>query len=65
MKQPDKCPNEIYEIMKQCWDMDPEQRPKFKEITKKILELSKYEPDPETPQESFQKSQNEYEYTLE
>jgi len=36
MKQPENCPNEIYGIMFDCWNMDPDQRPTCKEIFQKL-----------------------------
>ncbi|VDO66826.1 unnamed protein product [Heligmosomoides polygyrus] len=30
--QPEKCPDEVYNIMKKCWDADPNNRPVFAEI---------------------------------
>ncbi|XP_078383581.1 uncharacterized protein LOC144666103 isoform X2 [Oculina patagonica] len=32
LKQPDGCPDEIYEIMMSCWRPDPSLRPKFSEL---------------------------------
>ncbi|KAH7703520.1 Protein F09A5.2 [Aphelenchoides avenae] len=32
MEKPEHCPNEIYEIMTQCWHMDPQKRPLFEHI---------------------------------
>ena len=29
MDPPDGCPNEIYQIMRDCWAADPDQRPNF------------------------------------
>nr|CDJ80465.1 Tyrosine protein kinase domain containing protein [Haemonchus contortus] len=30
--QPEKCPNEIFKLMKRCWQADPNDRPTFAEI---------------------------------
>ncbi|VDO84728.1 unnamed protein product [Heligmosomoides polygyrus] len=30
--QPEKCPDEVYNIMKKCWDADPNNRPVFAEV---------------------------------
>jgi hypothetical protein len=32
LSQPQKCPDEIYELMKQCWKMDPNDRPDFSQV---------------------------------
>ncbi|XP_066022960.1 muscle, skeletal receptor tyrosine protein kinase isoform X1 [Pocillopora verrucosa] len=32
LAKPDGCPNEIYEIMKSCWDLDPMKRPSFVDL---------------------------------
>lgn len=36
MDPPDKCPPEIYDIMKQAWDIKPELRPTFNQVLKKL-----------------------------
>ncbi|RWS13873.1 Tyrosine-protein kinase CSK-like protein [Dinothrombium tinctorium] len=36
MEAPDGCPSEIYEIMRQAWDLDPEARPSFAVVLKKL-----------------------------
>ncbi|NWQ60748.1 LCK kinase, partial [Neopipo cinnamomea] len=37
MPQPDNCPAELYELMRQCWKESPEERPTF-EYMKSVLE---------------------------
>ncbi|NXY11667.1 LCK kinase, partial [Pteruthius melanotis] len=37
MPQPDNCPAELYELMRQCWKETPEERPTF-EFMKSVLE---------------------------
>lgn len=37
MPQPDNCPQELYELMMQCWKERPEERPTF-EYMKSVLE---------------------------
>ena len=32
LRRPDNCPEEIYKIMKECWEMDPADRPAFSEL---------------------------------
>ena len=39
MEAPEGCSSEIYEIMKQSWDLDPEKRPTFALILKKLEHL--------------------------
>lgn len=36
MAQPDYCPDNIYELMKQCWLEDPNERIEFSEISKQL-----------------------------
>lgn len=39
MDRPEKCPKVIYEIMSECWHIDPDKRPTFDEIYNRIYEL--------------------------
>ncbi|KAL7074205.1 hypothetical protein ACQ4LE_006480 [Meloidogyne hapla] len=39
LKQPEYCPQQIYEIMKMCWYNEPEQRPKFTHLRKMLLDI--------------------------
>lgn len=39
MDRPEKCPKCIYDIMTECWHIDPDKRPTFDEIYQKIYEL--------------------------
>ncbi|KAF4532664.1 hypothetical protein B566_EDAN002899 [Ephemera danica] len=39
MEAPEGCPPEVYEIMKQAWDLQPEKRPTFKEVKGKMAHL--------------------------
>ncbi|KAI1301864.1 Tyrosine-protein kinase CSK [Halotydeus destructor] len=39
MEAPEGCPSEIYEIMKQAWDLDVEKRPAFAVVLKKLEHL--------------------------
>ena len=32
-------PDELYELMLQCWNQDPKERPSFSEILKKLNEI--------------------------
>ncbi|XP_053598709.1 tyrosine-protein kinase CSK [Microplitis demolitor] len=46
MEPPDGCPSEVYDIMKQAWDLQPEKRPTFHDIKVKLgflkAEYTKY-----------------------
>ena len=45
MEKPENCPNEIYELMLKCWEVNPKDRPTFDEIVDKISEINeKYNP---------------------
>ncbi|XP_024945239.1 tyrosine-protein kinase CSK isoform X2 [Cephus cinctus] len=39
MEPPDGCPPEVYDIMRQAWDLQPEKRPTFHEIKAKLGQL--------------------------
>jgi len=44
LPKPERCPNELYNLMRQCWSPLPDDRPKFPEIfsiTTQILEREK------------------------
>lgn len=32
LSRPEGCPNEIYDLMKSCWNLDPEKRPPFADL---------------------------------
>ena len=34
MDPPDNCPEEVYDIMCSCWNMDPDSRPCFVDLSK-------------------------------
>ncbi|CAH1407086.1 unnamed protein product [Nezara viridula] len=39
MEAPEGCPPEVYEIMRQAWDLHPDKRPSFREIKVKLVQL--------------------------
>lgn len=39
MEAPEGCPPEIYEMMRQSWDLNPMRRPTFHELKSKLLHL--------------------------
>ena len=47
MPAPDNCPNEIYQIMLQCWNNDPQKRPTFQQLYEEIQKLSNNNTEPQ------------------
>jgi hypothetical protein len=45
LTQPPKCPENIYAIMLDCWNQDPQKRPSFKEILIRLKEIDREIPD--------------------
>ncbi|XP_031563843.1 fibroblast growth factor receptor-like [Actinia tenebrosa] len=41
LEKPEECSNEVCQIMMDCWQKDPSKRPKFTDLTKRILLLLK------------------------
>jgi c-src tyrosine kinase len=39
MEAPEGCPTEIYDMMKQTWDLNPSKRPNFHELSAKLIHL--------------------------
>lgn len=39
MEAPEGCPPEVYEMMRQAWDLNPSKRPTFSELKTKLLQL--------------------------
>ncbi|XP_073985635.1 C-terminal Src kinase [Rhodnius prolixus] len=39
MEAPEGCPPEVYEIMRQAWDLKPDKRPNFKDVKLKLIHL--------------------------
>lgn len=62
LPRPKNCPEKVYETMKRCWDLEPENRPSFVELTSIFLELYETEKTtiPETERFSFETSPNIY-----
>lgn len=36
LHRPDNCTNELYDIMMQCWHENPDERPDFKNLVKRL-----------------------------
>ncbi|XP_043933126.1 tyrosine-protein kinase CSK [Protopterus annectens] len=41
MESPDGCPAPVYEVMKRCWHLDPNQRPSFKQLLEYLQQIKK------------------------
>ena len=41
MTQPEVCPDEMYDLMKQCWNQNVEERPEFNDLTQIIEKVLK------------------------
>ncbi|PSN52880.1 hypothetical protein C0J52_02999 [Blattella germanica] len=39
MEAPEGCPPEVYEIMRQAWDLQPDKRPSFRDVKGKLGQL--------------------------
>jgi len=39
MKKPELCSDEVYDLMKKCWNADPRYRPDFLTLRRKLEEL--------------------------
>ncbi|XP_067948281.1 uncharacterized protein [Watersipora subatra] len=44
IEKPDICPSIIYEMMRECWDAEPENRPSFPDMSARLDKLLKGEP---------------------
>lgn len=38
---PEQCPEEVYRLMKRCWDYDPHKRPTFSTIHQDLITIRK------------------------
>ena len=36
LPSPESCPSEVYALMQECWDADPDARPSFSQIAAKF-----------------------------
>ncbi|XP_057693775.1 tyrosine-protein kinase CSK-like [Corythoichthys intestinalis] len=39
MPTPDGCPTEVYDVMKSCWQLDPDFRPTFESLKQSLLQI--------------------------
>lgn len=39
MECPDGCPQRVYNVMRDCWEIDPKHRPSFKTIYSQLDEI--------------------------
>jgi len=39
LEKPKDCPDEFFDIMRQCWEVDPKKRPSFKELVSSLQRL--------------------------
>ena len=39
MEAPDGCPQEIYDCMREAWELDPNKRPTFKEVAVRLEKI--------------------------
>ena len=39
LDRPKNCPEEVYAIMKSCWEAEPRDRPMFKQLLEQLTEL--------------------------
>ena len=39
MEMPAKCPLEVYTIMRDCWINEPDQRPQFRTLTERLVNI--------------------------
>ena len=37
---PERCPNDMYDVMRACWKQDPQERPTFADIAKRVQQVS-------------------------
>ena len=39
LPKPDECPDDIYNLIKECWSKDPDSRPTFPQIVEKLTHI--------------------------
>ena len=37
LSQPRQCPNEVYQLMTRCWQLDPADRPTFAQLAQSLM----------------------------
>uniref|UniRef100_A0A1B6FFU2 Protein kinase domain-containing protein n=1 Tax=Cuerna arida TaxID=1464854 RepID=A0A1B6FFU2_9HEMI len=50
---PENCPDILYNMMKRCWNYEPQMRPTFLQLVKEILELPNFTTNEKFPMVSF------------
>ena len=53
LHRPDDCPSEVYNVMKECWDMEAKSRPTFDELHTALCQFSEEELDTEADTDDF------------
>ena len=62
LAMPELCPDEVFQLMKECWELDPKQRPSFQNL-KERLEFLAYKIAKKEISLIYRQSQTETEYT--
>ena len=44
-EKPDDCPEDVFNIMQQCWKADPDERPSFKTLVNSFMKMRSDVPD--------------------
>jgi hypothetical protein len=52
LDKPKKCPDDVYTLMRACWDEDPAKRPSFPEIVNRIDGMITIRQEPEMPSQT-------------
>ncbi|XP_046844069.1 tyrosine-protein kinase ABL1-like isoform X2 [Xenia sp. Carnegie-2017] len=56
MQAPAGCPDEVYQLMRKCWEFEPMDRPSFKEIHKELNEMFESKPVNEVVERTLEKN---------